>query len=57
MPGSFLQVQCPDCENDQIVFSKASTTVACAVCGHTLAEPSGGNAELSGEVIDTVERR
>ncbi|KPN30764.1 30S ribosomal protein S27e [Halolamina pelagica] len=42
MTGSFITVVCPDCENEQIVFQNASTTVNCAVCGTTLATPTGG---------------
>jgi small subunit ribosomal protein S27e len=50
-------VQCPDCENEQVVFGKASTEVACAVCGHVLARPTGGHAAFEGEVLETVEAR
>jgi small subunit ribosomal protein S27e len=57
MAGSFLSVECPDCENEQTVFSKAATEVACAVCGHTLARPTGGKAAIEGEVLETVEQR
>jgi len=57
MAGSFLSVGCPDCENEQTVFSKAATEVACAVCGHTLARPTGGKATIEGEVLETVEQR
>jgi len=57
MAGRFYTVVCPDCENEQSVFGKASTEVACAVCGTTLARPTGGEAELAGEVVDTVEAR
>jgi small subunit ribosomal protein S27e len=57
MAGSFYTVACPDCENEQIVFGKASTEVACAVCGHTLARPTGGEAMLEGDVVETVEAR
>ncbi|MFC4358574.1 30S ribosomal protein S27e [Halobium salinum] len=57
MAGSFVTVQCPDCENEQVVFSKASTVVNCAVCGTTLARPTGGNAAVEGEVTETVEAR
>lgn len=57
VPGNFLRVRCPDCENEQTVFGKASTEIACAVCGHTLAEPAGGKATLIGDVIDTIEGR
>ena len=57
MPANFLRVQCPDCENEQTVFEKASSEVACAVCGTTLATPTGGKAELDAEIIEVVEAR
>ncbi|MFC4549946.1 MULTISPECIES: 30S ribosomal protein S27e [Halorussus] len=57
MAGSFYTVQCPDCDNEQIVFDKAATEVACAVCGATLARPTGGKADIEGEVTETVEAR
>ncbi len=57
MAGNFLRVQCPDCENEQTVFEKASTEVACAVCGTTLATPTGGKADLDAEIIEVVEAR
>jgi len=57
MPGSFYSVRCPDCENEQVVFGKAASEVACAVCGHTLAQPTGGKATIEGEIVETVEQR
>jgi len=57
MAGDFYRVACPDCENEQVVFGKAARSVACAVCGHTLARPTGGKAALEGEVVETVEAR
>ncbi|MFP4530156.1 MAG: 30S ribosomal protein S27e [Halodesulfurarchaeum sp.] len=57
MPGSFLRVECPDCENEQIIFEKASSDVSCAVCGTTLATPTGGIAALDAEVLEVVEGR
>jgi small subunit ribosomal protein S27e len=57
MAGNFHLVGCPDCENEQVVFEKAARSVACAVCGHTLAKPTGGKADLEGEVLETVEAR
>jgi len=57
MAGSFLSVECPDCENEQTIFEKAATEVACEVCGHTLARPTGGLAAVEGEVTDVVEAR
>ena len=57
MAGSFITVECPDCENEQTIFEKAATEVACAVCGHTLAAPTGGKATIEGEVTAVVEAR
>jgi len=57
MAGSFLSVQCPDCENEQTVFEKAATEANCVVCGHTLARPTGGLAAIEGEIVEAVEAR
>jgi len=57
MPGNFVSVECPDCENEQVVFEKAATDVACEVCGHTLARPTGGKADIEGEVLEVVQAR
>ncbi|MHB9285741.1 30S ribosomal protein S27e [Halobacteriales archaeon Cl-PHB] len=57
MAGNFYQVVCPDCENEQVVFEKAATEVACAVCGHILVRPTGGKAAIEAEVSETVEAR
>jgi len=53
--SKFFRVKCADCENEQVVFEKASTTVECVVCGKVLAEPSGGKAQLKAEVLATLE--
>jgi small subunit ribosomal protein S27e len=57
MAGNYYLVQCTDCDNEQVVFGKASSVVNCAVCGTTLATPTGGKADIHGDVVDTVERR
>lgn len=57
MAGSFFQVRCPECENEQIVFDRAASPVTCRECGHTLARPTGGKAALDAEVVEVVEAR
>jgi small subunit ribosomal protein S27e len=57
MVGSFYRVKCPDCENEQTLFGRASTEVVCAVCGHMLARPTGGEVDIEGEVVDVVAAR
>ncbi|NLA39165.1 MAG: 30S ribosomal protein S27e [Methanomicrobiales archaeon] len=53
--STFLKVKCPDCENEQIVFEKASTVVQCSVCGRLLAEPRGGKADIKAEILSVLE--
>jgi small subunit ribosomal protein S27e len=57
MAGNFIRVRCEDCENEQVVFDNAATVVDCAVCGSTLVTPTGGDAAVEVEVIETVEAR
>jgi len=57
MAGNFFRVECPDCENEQVLFGKAASAVSCAVCGSTLATPTGGEADILGDVVETVEAR
>jgi small subunit ribosomal protein S27e len=57
MAGSYLRVECPDCGNEQTLFQKAASEVRCAVCGSTLATPTGGKADLTGDVTEVVEAR
>jgi len=57
MAGDYLRVECADCGNEQVVYQKAASEVRCAVCGSTLATPTGGKAELTGEVVETVQTR
>lgn len=51
----FLRVKCPDCGNEQIVFSHTSNPIHCKVCGALLAEPTGGRAKIKGDVIGTID--
>ncbi|MDG6220552.1 MAG: 30S ribosomal protein S27e [Candidatus Thermoplasmatota archaeon] len=53
--SKFVKIKCPDCDNEQIVFTRASSKVSCQVCGATIAEPSGGRAKLKGEITQQLE--
>lgn len=50
----FLKVRCRDCGNEQVVFDRAASVVICLVCGATLAEPTGGKAEIKAEVLEVL---
>ena len=51
----FIKVRCNDCENEQVLFDKASTIVSCHICGSKLAIPAGGKAKIKGKVLETIE--
>jgi small subunit ribosomal protein S27e len=53
--SGFIKVQCPDCSNEQVMFWRSNTIVNCQVCGGTLAEPTGGKADLKGELVGVLE--
>ena len=53
--SKFVKVRCKDCENEQVLFDKASTTVSCHICGSKLANPTGGKAKIKGELLEVIE--
>jgi len=55
LDSKFIKVRCKDCENEQVLFNKASTIVSCHICGSKLAIPAGGKAIIKGEVLESIE--
>ncbi|MEM0493280.1 MAG: 30S ribosomal protein S27e [Candidatus Thermoplasmatota archaeon] len=51
----FIKVRCSECDNEQVVFNKASSVVVCHICGSKLAEPTGGKASIKGKILEIVE--
>ena len=52
--SKFLRVRCRDCGNEQIVFDRAASMVTCLVCNATIAEPTGGKADIKAEVLEVL---
>lgn len=50
----FLRVKCRDCGNEQVTFDRVATVVSCLVCGATVAEPTGGKADVKAEVVEVL---
>ena len=48
MTAKFMKVSCKDCGAEVVIFSRATSKIACSVCGSTLTSPSGGKAQLVG---------
>lgn len=53
--GTFARVECDDCGNEQILFARTATAVTCHVCGSSLADPTGGVADLHGTFVEYVD--
>ena len=53
--SKFIRVRCNDCENEQVLFNKCSTTILCHICGSKLAIPHGGKAKIKGKILEIVE--
>lgn len=49
--SKFLRIKCPNCGNEQTVFSNATFPVRCLSCGTQLVYPMGGKAKIVGEVV------
>jgi len=53
--SKFLKVKCPDCGNEQPIYNKSQSQVTCLVCGTILAKPTGGKAEIKGQVLGVLD--
>ncbi len=50
----FLVVKC-ECNKEQVIFSHSTSEVKCEVCGKTLAKPTGGKAQILGEILGVMD--
>ncbi len=53
--SKFVKVRCNKCKNEQIIYGKVSTTVACLVCGKEIASPTGGKTKVKARVLEVLE--
>ena len=54
MKGRFVKVRCSKCQNEQIIFGKASSPVKCLICETILEEPSGGKAKIKARILEVL---
>ncbi len=47
----FLLVRCPNCGNEQVVFSHSSFPARCLICGTQLVVPRGGKSKITAQII------
>jgi len=53
--SKFQKVNCNECGELQIVYSHASTQVACNSCGNSILEPTGSKAQINGKISGSAE--
>ena len=53
--SKFLKVNCKECEEENIVYSHASSTVTCKSCGNVISTPTGAKARIIGKISGSVE--
>lgn len=52
--SKFFRVQCPECGNEQTVFSNVASVVKCTICGKELAFPTGGRSRIASEGVKEI---
>jgi len=55
MAQNFIRVECSECGNKQNIYSRPASEVECLVCKEVIAEPSGGEADINGSILKTLE--
>jgi small subunit ribosomal protein S27e len=53
--SAFLKVKCTKCGMESIIYSHSTNEVKCEGCGEILAVPTGGKAEIYGEIIKRLD--
>ena len=53
--SKFVKVRCAKCKNEQVVFSKAASTVKCLVCEEVLANSTGGKSDFTAQILEILE--
>jgi small subunit ribosomal protein S27e len=49
--SKFYRVKCPNCSNEQVVFSHSTFPSRCLSCATPLVETGGGQAKILGEIV------
>lgn len=52
--SKFVRVKCPKCNEEQVIFGKATTIVKCLKCNNLLAKPSSSKAKIKAKVVEVL---
>jgi len=50
--SKFVRIRCPKCENEQVIFGKATTSVRCLKCNYTMSKPTASKAKIRAKVLE-----
>ena len=53
--SKFQKVKCKECDEENIVYSHASTAVTCKSCGNVISKPTSALATLHGKISGSAE--
>lgn len=53
--SNFFLVKCVNCGAERVIFSHSTTKIMCDVCGELLVRPTGGRAEIYGEIVKRLD--
>ena len=53
--SKFLKISCGECGEVQVIYSHASTSIACNSCGNEITKPTGAVAKLNGKISGIAE--
>ena len=53
--SKFQKVNCNECGEQQIVYSHATTSIACNSCGNVISKSTGSKARINGKVLGSAE--
>lgn len=52
--SKFLEIACPRCHNNQVIFGKAVSLVKCTKCNYLLLKTNGGKAKIRAPVKEVL---
>ena len=50
----FILVRCPNCGNEQVVFTHSTFPTRCLVCGTPLVTSRGGKVKINAQIIKVL---
>ena len=53
--SKFQKLNCNECNEENFIYSHATTQVTCKSCGNVIVEPTGAKASLSGKISGNLE--